>query len=189
MADGKDERDIAERLTAWMRPTTQPQRLPGGINHRVVTDCADAADEIKRLRGALDQERHTTESLVALISDEASRAGLRCSSDPIPDAEGVADLIGKLGERAGQARPSPSRKWQPIATAPLDRDFLACDEDGSMYRCWYWSSYDDEDEDGAQRLVPIWGAHCGQPVSQSPEPTHWMPLPAAPGQDAGGSAR
>jgi hypothetical protein len=45
-----DEQDIVVRLGNWVRPSTQPRRFPGDIEHPVVDDCARAADEIQRLR-------------------------------------------------------------------------------------------------------------------------------------------
>jgi len=62
--------------------------------------------------------------------------------------------------------------WQPIETAPKDGTRFLAYEDGNHYALeWcpdmpcgggYWASY------------------CGQYVTMSPEPTHWMPLPAPP---------
>jgi hypothetical protein len=62
--------------------------------------------------------------------------------------------------------------WQPIETAPKDRWILAAEaswEPGvyDAYAAHYHS-------DG------YWMARCGQYVTQSPEPTHWMPLPDPP---------
>ena len=59
-------------------------------------------------------------------------------------------------------------EWQPIETAPKDgTHFLAYEECGDMYRAAY----------GAHDTLE---AFCGQYVTETPEPTHWMPLPDAP---------
>ena len=63
---------------------------------------------------------------------------------------------------------SPEQGWREIESAPKDgRHFLAYEDTGDMYRAAFH-------RDGY--LI----AFCGQPVVQSPEPTHWMPLPAPP---------
>lgn len=63
-------------------------------------------------------------------------------------------------------------QWMPIETAPKDGTaFLALEGEFS-----YKASFHLQDDDG--RIV--WESYCGQPVVCDPEPTHWMPLPAAP---------
>ena len=60
--------------------------------------------------------------------------------------------------------------WPPIETAPKDgTHFLAYEPTGDMYRAAY-------NRDGYLR------AFCGQPVVETPEPTHWRPLPTPPGE-------
>ena len=66
-------------------------------------------------------------------------------------------------------------EWQPIETAPKDGTWILAGEFGNPdfvgdYYAASWSG----DEDGC------WCANCGQYVTQEPEPTHWMPLPAPP---------
>ena len=79
--------DIAERLRRWIRPMGQPERLPGGIDHPVVTDVADAADRIARM----DRERVEAERRAQRA--EAEVATLRQASDAHSDGSAVGDLI------------------------------------------------------------------------------------------------
>lgn len=57
--------------------------------------------------------------------------------------------------------------WRPVAEALKDgTHILAVDGYGAMYRAW-WNG-------------ESFSAHCGQPVVDTPEPTHFRPLPAPP---------
>lgn len=55
--------------------------------------------------------------------------------------------------------------WQPIETAPSVKKIL-CYELGAYY--------------AAEHSHGSWAAYCGQHVTETPEPTHWMPLPKPP---------
>jgi len=65
-------------------------------------------------------------------------------------------------------------EWQPIETAPKDgRSIIiainiATDEFGPRIACGSW-----------QRLAETWFGTCGSSLVIY-NPTHWMPLPAAP---------
>lgn len=71
--------------------------------------------------------------------------------------------------------PSPEQQWQPIETAPKTGAHLAIDIPNDCGRRPYvivWLDADHPDADGAG-----WYEHWSfDPV----EPTHWLPLPAAP---------
>ncbi len=64
-----------------------------------------------------------------------------------------------------------------IESAPRTGEwFFAFEPDGKCdahYACQYIG--DDCDDN------PLWAASCGQYVTVTPDPTHWMPLPPAPG--------
>lgn len=63
---------------------------------------------------------------------------------------------------------APADGWQGIDTAPKDgTHFLAYEDTGDIFRAAYHR----------EGYLMCWGS---QPVVQTPEPTHWMPLPAAP---------
>jgi hypothetical protein len=70
--------------------------------------------------------------------------------------------------------------WLPIESAPRGEWVLCIDFDNDAPFDYYagrhvFSGY--VDEDGKESY---WEAACGQYVTNSPEPTHWMPLPAPP---------
>jgi hypothetical protein len=68
-----------------------------------------------------------------------------------------------------------TRDWQPIETAPTDREIWAFN--GEQARM-IWSQ-------GNQWALWIWADELLSEVDPSPEqPTHWMPLPAAPVESA-----
>jgi Lar family restriction alleviation protein len=64
--------------------------------------------------------------------------------------------------------------WQPIGTAPKGGGiWILAAEAGhpdlayhAYAACWHSDGY--------------WLANCGQHVTETPEPTHWMPLPKPP---------
>ena len=59
--------------------------------------------------------------------------------------------------------------WQPIETVPRDTDVLIW-ESGDVCRASLRVAGDEA----------FWECLCTQPVVYTPEPTHWMPLPAPP---------
>lgn len=68
---------------------------------------------------------------------------------------------------------APADGWQGIETAPKDgTHFLAYEDTGDIFRAAYHR----------EGYLMCWGS---QPVVQTPEPTHWMPLPAAPTGETG----
>ena len=83
-------------------------------------------------------------------------------------------------------------EWQPIETAPRDgsKILIFCNEE--IYAA-YWDSefkseWDDEKDDSF--YVGAWTDNAilsfAYEETNSYEPTHWMPLPAAPKPPAGG---
>lgn len=65
------------------------------------------------------------------------------------------------------ASPAPASGWQPIATAPKDGTEVLL-TDGHYKRTGYWA-----------RRIGCWSVDTVVVLSS---PTHWMPLPAPPGQ-------
>lgn len=65
-------------------------------------------------------------------------------------------------------------QWLPIESAPKDGTRFLAYENGDTYGASIYAL----DEYGA----PYWQSYCGQSVTYRPDPTHWMPLPAAPAQ-------
>jgi len=76
--------------------------------------------------------------------------------------------------------------WQPIETAPEDEMILVWADDGWVACAEFvlmseYGGYDEDDgfeEDGNRMWVNYDGAYALQF-----DPTHWMPLPEAPGND------
>lgn len=93
--------------------------------------------------------------------DQCDVCGASFRSDPAPDPAAVSD------RQAGEG-------WQPIETAPRDREVLIfAEETGEMFVA-FWGT---DPEDGDQQWV----------FARSPSvsfivraPTHWMALPAPP---------
>ena len=83
--------------------------------------------------------------------------------DPRDLPDGMEDLLKKVFDHGGECARLED-EWQPIETAPKDgTHFLAYEPCGDMYRAAYH-------QDG---YIMAFG---GQPVVDTPEPTHWMPL-------------
>ena len=69
-------------------------------------------------------------------------------------------------------------KWQPIETAPKDKDILLfCPRLGVVRGCWNDCKYH-------KNSKPYWTNDradiFGVRYTKSDQPTHWMPLPDAP---------
>lgn len=75
------------------------------------------------------------------------------------------------------SRTNPPMAWQPMETAPRDGTRVLLFEDGGHY-AGEWMAADE-----------YWTSYCGQYVTVSPDPTHWMPLPDAPGTVRNGSSQ
>jgi hypothetical protein len=63
--------------------------------------------------------------------------------------------------------------WLPIESAPRDGTRILAYEDGNHYALEWCQEF--PEPDGG-----YWKCFCGQYVTITPEPTHWMPLPAPP---------
>nr|WP_138918324.1 DUF551 domain-containing protein [Paracoccus sp. TRP] len=85
--------------------------------------------------------------------------------------QGEAEYV----ERHAPVTASPG--WQPIETAPRDGTVFLALEDGEYYGC------------ARSECGDCWVGYCGQPVVYTLEPTHWMPLPAAPEAEGGSAER
>lgn len=74
-----------------------------------------------------------------------------------------------------------AQAWQPIATAPLVNFDLVLlfwgDDFGSAVEPGFWD--DGTDEDGNPYEAATWYRIDSDSVGPC-EPTHWMPMPAAP---------
>jgi hypothetical protein len=61
--------------------------------------------------------------------------------------------------------------WQPIETAPKDKDILLyCPEYKGIYIGQSWTAYDEE-----ENYTYFWVSQIGEVY-----PTHWQPLPEPP---------
>ena len=90
------------------------------------------------------------------MSKECERCGFpdaRAMHTCRPKKERVSDRADKLVS------------WQPISTAPKGEKVL-CYELGDYY--------------AAELCDYGWSPFCGQHVTETPEPTHWMALPKPP---------
>jgi len=103
------------------------------------------------------------------------------SSDPFPeDLDGItwcADSVGGLEVeyvRADHAEHRLDMVWQPIETAPKDREILVFQSDGVICHAeWRQPKYGNGHWGG-------WGLEEGG----IHDPTHWMSLPSPPREDA-----
>lgn len=85
----------------------------------------------------------------------------------------AVEIIALEVERRILSSLTASPGWQPIETAPRDGAVFLALEDGEYYGC------------ARSECGDFWVGYCGQPVVYTLEPTHWMPLPAAPEAEGG----
>lgn len=71
--------------------------------------------------------------------------------------------------RTALSAPAAVTGWQPIETAPKGGDWFIAFQGGEMYPC-EWAGDEEANRFG-------WYSHFDRSIE---EPTHWMPLPAAP---------
>jgi len=125
-----------------------------------------------------------TEERVRALREQMDDSMFMCDGGCAPDecvcvSMDMLNLFDGLSEaylsKCAEVRELRDRlQLQPIETAPQDAWFLAY-EDGAMYKC----KLDEIDIDG----TALWLSDCGQYVCESPNPSHWMPLPEAPTHD------
>ena len=75
-----------------------------------------------------------------------------------------------------RAQAERGEAWRPIETAPRNGDWFLALEPASQCNAHYACKFYYRDEYAGD----LWLSSCGQYVTDSPEPTHWMPLPPAP---------
>jgi hypothetical protein len=133
--------------------------------------------------GYLDGCGNGIECAVKAIRQLATPSPGKAPSELIAEIEaepGGKERIAAARERVRSLLASPGKaeaeRWQPIETAPRDREIWAFNgEQGRMQ--WSEGSADN----GEGWALWVW---CDQLLSDAdpdPEqPTHWMPLPAAP---------
>jgi hypothetical protein len=127
-----------------------------------------------------DYEREAEEQLMG------TRTPASCSPDVVEIVERLRGLkngwvtsqsFSEFIDQAADALESMMRRvdamrWQTIETAPKDGWILVAEEpwEPGPYDAYaaHWHT------DG------YWMARCGQHVTESPEPTHWQPLPEPP---------
>ena len=68
--------------------------------------------------------------------------------------------------------------WQPIETAPRDGTHILVLMEGAVIEAWWETGF--EEWLGNWDCVTLPSHGCGCCYSSNAEPTHWMPLPAAP---------
>lgn len=133
----------------------------------------------------------TSEAEVAKVYAEAIAHDQQCPDNPLVKklaeanrriqdnaAEAVASSV-ELTLKA-DAHQSATDAWQPIATAPRDRNIILTDGERACEGGWLSSvdqGADYEDQGGAPS--PGWWS-----VGLSGEPTHWQPLPEVPSPDS-----
>lgn len=110
--------------------------------------------------------------------------------DDLIDVYQSAQKDGSLDDRANaraalksayRAALATAQTWQPIETAPKDGKILLLM--GDTIHIGYWS-----DEKYAARPKPYWATVAswfGVTWMRNNQPTHWMPLPAAPAKPEG----
>ncbi len=68
-------------------------------------------------------------------------------------------------------------KWEPIDTAPKDKEIIVCDASSGWTIVASWS---DRDGCGFRRLEGFWMSNGCVDNYLTIDPTHWMPLPEPP---------
>jgi hypothetical protein len=75
-----------------------------------------------------------------------------------------------------------TENWQPIDTAPKDGWIIACGGNSGDPALWKWNTHW-----LAKKPKPYWECcfiFMGVQWMRAHQPTHWMPLPAPPKQEA-----
>ena len=101
------------------------------------------------------------------LPEDMLAAGAAALAQEVPDAE--AAKAAALAAFTAMA----AHQWQPIATAPKDRQVLLGRADAGGFRLAVggWEVHDDPPFDGGRWSATVW---WGAP------PTHWMDIPAPP---------
>lgn len=138
--------------------------------HEVTAKLSEMAAErnaankrVAELEAALKEEQETTANLVRALAEEVN--GPTFMGEPVTAAT--------------QARPASGEAWISLEerVPNEDTDVLLCMPDGARlvgYRSYYDGGYYNDGESGV-----YWYDGDHDPID-SDEPTHWMPLPAAP---------
>ncbi len=162
---------------------------------------SQAVQEIDRLTGGDGEYRYCTDH-----DPERHTPGPAEMIQRIVDRFETLNLIGDAEKRGdfwdapGSAQVQDVAGWRPIETAPKDKDILLAlnHEDGWSYVAqgrWVDGEEDQVDQPGHdagfvdcdyQCFFP--GRSFGSDTSryEGKQPTHWMPLPAAPAKQEGG---
>lgn len=108
--------------------------------------------------------------------------GLRHAHGYMPtDDQTIVSAIHRLSAIAARLSGMAADTWQPIETAPTDGTHILArlpDSDTCYVICWADSRVGVRAELGHKVGWHI--AYCGDFIDPIDEPTHWMPLPAAP---------
>lgn len=157
-------------------------------------ECEKCRAEIARLRADNERLRAALRDMLRLVEDD--------EDDPAPY---LIDVVCDRARAALAAQPAPS-EWRPIETAPKDgtRMLLAYQTPYKKWRrviAFYapklaiegndygsdWCEYDEATDryflpEGWYECIENWDDYSSVHMT-GVEPTHWMPLPPAPGKE------
>ncbi|MEJ1174253.1 DUF551 domain-containing protein [Agrobacterium sp. CMT1] len=108
---------------------------------------------------------------------EVLSAVLECAEAWVPEARIIGNVragdIARVVRSALSAQVQDVAGWQPIESAPRDgTQFLAFEIDGYFNCWWHDNGYGEQ--------------YWMDEADSEPNPTHWMPLPAAPAKQEAG---
>ena len=182
-----------------MTTTTTEKKLA-----RALRACLEVLDDLPPCAAAGHAAKLGHEALAAHEADkqresvderEAFEAWVEREAGPGADQDNRAGWVACLNWQAGRASAQAVPAWQPIETAPKDgrKLILSYKNSHGLVRTVMAKWVTDEEaaetdtddvglEGGWYECIDNWDDYCQVAIHQG-EPTHWMPLPAAPKGD------
>lgn len=169
---------------AWVAEHDDDSKDFVNFHEAVARQEADESGAL-RVRPLVYGDTHPAPASKEPVADERA-----AEFDDLIDVYQSAQKDGSLDDRANaraalksayRAALATAQTWQPIETAPKDGKILLLM--GDTIHIGYWS-----DEKYAARPKPYWATVAswfGVTWMRNNQPTHWMPLPAAPAKPEG----
>ena len=169
------------------RDTSKPAEQQGLFRKFIVTRTDGSS-------GPGGKHEHCAYFVLDMDHDAHAPAALRAYAEACSATH--PQLAADLKARFGEAQPVAVPPWQPIETAPKDGTEVLLYAPGRLtYGAWtepsdvpeikYRDGFAPEPE--WEEFAPFWSSWDGGFTEDHP-PTHWMPLPAAPGATTKGNA-
>jgi len=187
---GELKADLA-KMTAWGRSLEHDKRLLQEENARLKAECQARQAENSVLAVECDSLKAEVERLKGIILAQSSEFvcnATKREAEPLPDGWNssiakACDLLAEKEKEIARLKAEVERltTWQPMETAPLDGTDVLC----------VCLDPEFEGEDNPNRYIRtcFFGLmtedyRCWMSVFGYEEnPTHWMPLPAAPAKE------